>query len=103
MSDSFRTEVATMEAASSHVFEVNEQVQAQLSNLLNRLEPLMATWQGAASMSFHTLKERWLENATKLNEALRGIGDGLVKNQASYVSTEDTNVSSFTGMTANLE
>lgn len=103
MSDSFRTEVPTMEVASGHVFEVNDQVQAQLSNLLNRLEPLMGTWQGAASISFHTLKERWHENATKLNEALRGIGDGLVKTGSTYATSEDTNVSGFTGMTANLE
>ena len=100
---SFRTEVPTMDVASGHVFEVNDQIQSQLSSLLNRLEPLMGTWQGAAAVSFHNLKQRWHDNATQLNEALRGIGDGLAKNRDSYASTEDANTSGFTTMTANLE
>ncbi len=100
---SFRTEVPTMEVASSRVFEVNETVQSQLRDLLNRLEPLMGTWQGAASVSFHALKQRWHDNATTLNEALRGIGDGLVTNRDTYASTEDANAQGFTTMTANLD
>ena len=100
---SFRTEVPTMDVASSHVFEVNEQVQSQLRDLLNRLEPLMGTWQGAASVSFHALKQRWHDNATSLNEALRGIGDGLVKNRDTYASTEEANTEGFTTVAANLD
>ena len=100
---SFRTEVPTMEVASRHVFEVNDQIQSELRNLLNRLEPLMGTWQGSAAVSFHDLKQRWHDNATRLNEALRGIGDGLVQNREGYVSTEDVNTQGFTTMTANLD
>ncbi|MCA1691540.1 MAG: WXG100 family type VII secretion target [Actinobacteria bacterium] len=103
MSGSFQTEVPTMDVASNHVFEVNDQIQAQLRSLLERLDPLMSSWQGAAANSFHVLKERWHENATKLNDSLRGIGDGLVQSRDTYAATEDTNVQSFTGMSTNLE
>ena len=100
---SFRTEVPTMDVAAEHVHDVNDQIQSQLASLLNRLEPPMGTWQGAASVSFHALKQRWHENATALNEALRGIGDGLGQNSTTYASTEDDNTQGFTAMAANLE
>lgn len=99
----FETEAATMETAARHVYEVNEQIQSQLANLLSRLEPLMGSWQGGAATSFHGLKERWHENATKLNQALRGIGDGLVKAKETYVTTEEAAQRGFTTMTGNLE
>ena len=45
----FRAELSTMQTASQHVYDVNAQIQAQLSNLLARLDPLMGTWQGSAA------------------------------------------------------
>ncbi|MGH3973074.1 MAG: WXG100 family type VII secretion target [Pseudonocardiaceae bacterium] len=53
---------------------MNDQIQGQLSNLLSRLEPLMGAWARGAAVSFQNLKQRWRDNATKLNETLRGIG-----------------------------
>ena len=99
---SFQTDVGTMEAASRHVYEVNEAIQAQLGELQHRLEPLLGTWQGAAAASFHALKDRWHEQATRLNDALRGIGDGLVQAQRNYASSEDANQQGFTVVTGDL-
>ena len=98
----FATEVPTMEAASRHVFEVNEAIQGELRSLLTRLEPLFDAWQGQASTSFRGLKERWNADATALNEVLRTIGEGLVGNTTTYVQTEDANNTGFNAMTANL-
>jgi WXG100 family type VII secretion target len=98
----FNTELPTMDVASAHVFEVNESVQATLRDLLNRLDPLMSTWQGSAATSFHVLKDRWNDNATKLNDALRSIGDGLVQAETNYAVSDDTNNAGFTGITGNL-
>lgn len=100
---SFQTDVPTMDLAASHVFEVNEQVQAELAGLLQRLEPLMSAWQGSAATSFHHLKDRWHDNATKLNQALRAIGDGLVQARQNYASSEDANQQGLTGVAAVLE
>ena len=102
MAGNFRTELPTMAVASGHVFEVNEQLQGQLSALMARLEPLMGTWQGDAATSFHALKEQWNANARELNAALRGIGDALVVNTNNYRVTEDANRSSFTGISSVL-
>src|ERR1700687_6260930 len=98
----FRTELSTMQTASQHVYEVNAQIQSQLSNLLARLDPLMGTWQGSAATSFQVLKERWHQDATQLNAALRAIGEGLVKPQGISRSTEETTQQSFTSITRKL-
>ena len=102
MAGNFRTELPTMAVASGHVFEVNEQLQAQLAALMGRLEPLMGAWQGDAATSFHVLKEQWNANARELNLALRAIGDALVVNTNNYRTTEDANRQSFTGISSVL-
>jgi WXG100 family type VII secretion target len=98
----FRAELATMQAAAHHVYDVNAQIQSQLSNLLSRLDPLMSSWQGSAATSFQALKERWHQDATQLNAALRGIGDGLVKVHGSYQATEEQSQQSFTSISSKL-
>jgi WXG100 family type VII secretion target len=98
----FRAELAAMQAASQHVYEVNAQIQAQLSNLQARLDPLTGTWHGAAATSFLSLKERWHQDATQLNAALRAIGDGLVKVHGNYQATEESTQQSFTSITRKL-
>jgi len=100
---SFGTELPIMQQASRHVHEVNQQIQGQLSQLLVRLEPLMGTWRGEAAASFHNLKQRWHENATSLNEALGGIGDGLGQSQQTYQAQEATNVQDISRITTNLD
>ncbi len=98
----FETDMPTMEVAAGHVFEVNEAIQAQLASLLQRLDPLMASWQGGAAMSFHALKERWHQNATTLNQALRGIAEGLVQSRRTYQSSEEANQQDFSGIAGHL-
>ncbi len=98
----FRAELATMQAASQHVNDVNAQIQSQLSNLLARLDPLMSTWQGGAATSFQVLKDRWHQDATQLNAALGAIGEGLAKVHSTYQATEDNTQQSFTSITRKL-
>jgi WXG100 family type VII secretion target len=98
----FRADLSTMQAASQHVYDVNAQIQSQLSNLLARLDPLASTWQGSAATSFQVLKDRWHQDATQLNAALRAIGDGLVKAHGNYQAAEETSQQSFTSITRKL-
>jgi WXG100 family type VII secretion target len=98
----FQAELSTMRTASQHVYDVNAQIQAQLSNLMSRLDPLVGTWQGSAASSFQVLRERWHQDATQLNAALRAIGDGLVKAHGNYQATEENNQQSFTSITRKL-
>ena len=98
----FRADLSTMHVAAQHVYDVNSQIQSQLSNLLARLDPLMSTWQGSAATSFLVLRDRWHQDATQLNAALKAIGDGLVKVHGNYEATEDSTRQSFTSITSRL-
>lgn len=102
MSDGFKTELPTMQAAAQHVYDVNAQIQGQLTSLLTRLEPLAGAWQGSAAGSFTTLKQRWHDEATKLNALLREIGDGLQRTHGNYATSEQANTDGFTRMTGSL-
>jgi uncharacterized protein YukE len=48
------------------------------------------------------LKQRWHEDASKLNQALRGIGDGLTQTRNNYASTEETNQQGFSSISSRL-
>jgi WXG100 family type VII secretion target len=91
-----------MQTAAQHVYDVNAQIQSELSSLLTRLEPLMGAWQGSAAGSFQNLKDRWHQDATKLNAALRGIGDGLKQAHGNYQVTEEHTQQSMTSLTGRL-
>jgi WXG100 family type VII secretion target len=62
----------------------------------------MGTWQGSAATSFQVLKDRWHQDATQLNSALRAIGDGLVKVHSTYNVTEEGAQQTFTSITRKL-
>jgi WXG100 family type VII secretion target len=76
-SNSFITEVGTMTAAANHVNEVNSAITADLSNLRNRIEPIVGSWRGAGSQAFQALMQRYNENARQLNLVLADISEGI--------------------------
>ena len=98
----FRTDLGTMGASAAHVNEVNAQIQMQLQQLLSRLEPLQGQWRSDAATSFQTVKVQWNDNARKLSDALRGIGEALDQNKTNYATSDDTNRQGFTGISAVL-
>lgn len=102
MASSFRTELPTMAQASQHVYDVNDRIQAQLTGLWQKLEPLRGAWQGSAATSFQVVHERWQADAAKLNTALRAIGDALVGTHRNYAMTEQTNQSGISKIQASL-
>jgi WXG100 family type VII secretion target len=99
---SFRTELPTMAAAAGHVEEVNTAISNELKQLMSRLEPLSSSWQGQAALSFTALKERWLEDAAKLNQALGGISEKLRQSEKSYQQSEESGASAFSQITNRL-
>ena len=98
----FRTEVPTMTQAAGHVAQVNAGIQGDLTRLMGQLEPLLGTWQGTASTTFHGVKERWNTNAMRLNEALLAISEQLATSSTNYATTEETNTSAFSQISGQL-
>jgi WXG100 family type VII secretion target len=102
MSDKFGVELSTMQAAAQHVDEVNQQIQSQLTSLLNRLEPLQSAWKGQGANSFQSLVERWHEDATQLNQVLQSIGERLSQTHSNITQTEGDVGQSFDNITSRL-
>lgn len=91
----FGTDLDQMRTSGQHVFEVNDEVQAELSQLGAALDSLLAQWRGSAAMSFGNVRMRWDAEARSLNDALRGIGDTLMAGHADYTARQQNQSDSF--------
>jgi WXG100 family type VII secretion target len=99
---SFKTETVQMLTAANHVREVNQNIDSSLKALLTKLESLYQTWAGQGASSFHVLKERWIEDANKLNQSLEGIATALDQTRVQYEQSEEQSKTDFTKVTGNL-
>ena len=95
MAGGYGTSIDTMQTAGSHVFDVNEAVQGQLSALRNQLAPLAGAWTGSSATAFQTLMVRWDENARSLNDALRAIGESIQAAGVSYDTADQDQQAAF--------
>ena len=87
----FGATLDVMAQAAVHVGTVNEEIAVLLSTLLAQLEPIAATWKGAASTAFQQLHQRWNADARKLNAALGGIAESLSGTHRRYSAAEESN------------
>ena len=94
MAGQFGTQTQVMAAAGQHVFEVRDQIQAQLAQLRAQLGPLEGTWRGDASTAFHQLMARWNDDARRINAALSSIGESVQASGTTYRAAEDEIASS---------
>lgn len=102
MASGYGTELQTMEAASNHVLDVNQQIQSQLKSLMAKIEPLSSSWKGASQVSFMQLQQRWQDNAQKLNTALIDISEALSRSKATYQASDEAQASNFGGISGAL-
>lgn len=86
---SFTTTVPEMQAAATKVTTVAEQIDADMKQLDNLIQPVASQWQGAASMAYFQLHQRWLENTAKLQKVLMEISQGISENSVRYQQQED--------------
>ena len=90
MAGSFNTDAATMQRAAQQVQQVSEEINAELRALQANLDPVAASWKGAAASAFQQLMVRWGEDANKLTSALQGISEMLDSTNKNYSQTEDS-------------
>jgi WXG100 family type VII secretion target len=94
VAEQFGTQTQVMTAAGQHVFEVRDQINAQLAQLRAQLGPLEGTWRGDASTAFHQLMARWNDDARRINAALQSIGESVQASGTTYRAAEDEIASS---------
>ena len=102
MAEGFGTSVEEMQRAGSHVFTVNDTVQADLATLRSRLTPLAGAWRGDAATAFTALMARWDADAKSLNDALRAIGEAIQGSGVSYQAQEEQHTGDLSAIRAAL-
>jgi len=69
----FTYDPATLDAASRDLAQGSASVDAQLTSMSNRLEPLHQGFQGQAGQGFQQLWTEWHESAKRLKASLDGL------------------------------
>ncbi|MGI8880636.1 MAG: WXG100 family type VII secretion target [Jatrophihabitans sp.] len=101
-SGQFSVERPTVTAAVTHVADVHGQIDGLLSQLRNRLEPVLSNpkvWAGAAQKQFALVHTEWESATKKINVALDNIGQALQQSNSQY-EVSDTDAGSTIGSTA---
>jgi WXG100 family type VII secretion target len=102
MAGSFNTDAATMQKAAQQVQQVSEEINGELRALQANLDPVAASWKGAASSAFQQLMMRWHEDANKLTTALQGISEMLQSTNTNYSNVEESNQSQISAIMQGL-
>ena len=98
----FNTDAATMQKAAQQVQQVSEEIGAELRSLAGNLEPVAASWKGAAASAFQQLMVRWNEDANKLTSALQSIAEMLDSTNKNYSQVEEANQSQISQILSGL-
>lgn len=77
-----------MEQTAGRFESTNGDLQTMLRNLLNQLEALQGAWVGRGAQSFHSVKERWSQDQTKLQQALLETAGAIRSSGRNYDSTD---------------
>jgi WXG100 family type VII secretion target len=93
----------TVLAVAGEMNNANQQINAEMSWLMDRLSGLPGMWAGPAATSFYNAKHGWDVLAQAHNELLAGISQKLVQTEGNYNTAETTNESSVNTITNALE
>jgi WXG100 family type VII secretion target len=102
MAGSFNTDATTMQKAAQQVQQVSDEISGELRALQGNLDPVAASWKGAASSAFQQLMVRWNEDASKLTSALQAISQMLDSTNKNYTQVEEANHSQISNILSGL-
>lgn len=102
MAEGYTGTVTDFTNAENRVMNVKQQIEGDLKSLYGQLTELESAWAGMAKTSFDQLMMRFQDDTTKLNQALQGIAEQLKAAGSQYQQQEETQQSSFSGITQTL-
>jgi WXG100 family type VII secretion target len=92
-----------MLVAASEMSNANQQINAEMSWLMDRLSALPGMWIGPAATSFYNAKSSWDALAQAHNERLAGISQHLAQAEGNYNTAETDTESSVNTISDALE
>jgi early secretory antigenic target protein ESAT-6 len=85
----------TVSQAQADVANTVSRIDGQLHDLRQFLAPLVAAWDGGASMDYQVLQKRWDTSAADLNTVLGQISQLLGQSHDAYRATESANAAAW--------
>ncbi|MCL2455869.1 MAG: WXG100 family type VII secretion target [Micrococcales bacterium] len=70
-------EAGALQKGQDAVVAARGSIASRLTNVRNEVEQLRAYWTGEAAVSFDAMMRQFDENATRVNNALNNLADGL--------------------------
>ena len=89
MAGNTRIDDATLHAAANDCRSASENVTGEANKVRGAKEAVAAQWRGAASNTFQSVIDAWLNDCNKLLEALGGISDLLDKTGTTARANEE--------------
>ena len=81
---------ATIQEAAEQTGSTNRTIQTLLDDLYRQLQPIIATWTGAAAEGFQYQHQRWVAAADDLNAVLDHISSVLLESHDGYSQAESS-------------
>ena len=91
MSDQIRVSFPALEDTADFIDAKSKEVNQLLADLRSMLQPLVATWTGAAAESYNHKQHQWDTAAADLNNVLSQISTALQTANANYIDAENAN------------
>ncbi|MDQ6875035.1 MAG: WXG100 family type VII secretion target [Actinomycetota bacterium] len=84
-----------VKAVAGQMASANDEINAQMNQLMNQLSSLPGLWQGPAAASFFSAKQRWDSVARQHNQRLAEISTVLGQTHTNYVTNEEASQQSL--------
>ena len=91
MTGQIRVSFSDLEATASFIDVKSQEANQLLADLKSMLQPLVATWTGAAAENYNHKQHLWDAAAADLNNVLSQISTALHTANANYIEAETAN------------
>ena len=94
---------AVMQQVAARFEQVDDELQAMLRGLMQRLEVVRSAWRGAGGRSFEQVKSAWAQDQAALHRALRETAGAVRGAGAHYRGADAAAADRVTAVTRRIE
>lgn len=91
MTGQIKVTFSDLEATGNYIDQKSQEANQLLADLRSMLQPLVATWSGAAAENYNFKQAQWDTAAADLNGVLSQISTALHTANANYIEAETAN------------
>jgi 6 kDa early secretory antigenic target len=89
--NNIKVDFGHLSSAAGEISSQAAKIQSELDNLKQRLNPVIAQWEGGASESYQAAQRAWDESAAGLQQVLAQVGTAVQSATDAYQAAESKN------------